>query len=94
MPLSSKPITIEITYSNSETKKLGVKEGDQFQAFREYYLRNKSVIIDGALQYKPVRVLKQQCWFEVNGVQCVAYKCQHDEDVMIPVTTCKIVKSE
>lgn len=94
MPISNKPITIEITYSNSETQKLGVKIGDQFTAFREYYLKPKSTIVDGKIEYKMVRVLKQQCWFKINDVDCVAYKCQHDDDVMMPVTTCKIVKPE
>ena len=88
MPISTKPITIEITYSNSETQKLGVKIGDQFTAYREYYPVAKKT----GNETKIIRKLKQQCWFKVDYVyDCVAYKCQHDDDVIMPVTTCKII---
>lgn len=94
MPLSTKPIIIEITYSNAETQKLGVKIGDQFTAYREYYTKLKLTPYPNEIQSKVVRVMKQQCWFKVGDMDCVAYKCQHDDDVMMPVTTCKIVKPE
>lgn len=74
--LTKQPVKIEITFSNAETSKLGVKVGDKFDAFQEY--------LDG----KP----KQTCWFTVGKVDCVAYNCQHDEDALILVTTCKILK--
>lgn len=92
MPISTKPTKIEITYSNIETQKLGIKVGDQFTAYREYYFKLKTVIVDGKPEFKKVRVLKQNCWFQKDGIDCIAYKCQHDEDAMMPVTTCKIVK--
>lgn len=92
MPLNNKTTKIEITYSNAETQKLGVKIGDQFEATREYYIKPKTVEINGILETKMIKVFKQQCWFEVNGVQCVAYKCQHDDDAILYVTTCKLVK--
>lgn len=92
MPLSIKPIKIEITYSNSETSKLGVKKGDVVEAYREYYMKSKWISFDGKPEMKIVKVWKQQCWFEIDGVKCVAYKCQHDDDAMLPVTTCKLVK--
>lgn len=92
MPLDNKTTKIEITYSNLETSKLGVKVGDQFEATREYYMKGKSVIVDGKLDIKMVRVFKQQCWFTIDGIECVAYKCQHDEDAVLLVTTCKLIK--
>jgi hypothetical protein len=90
MPLSKKTFQIEITYSNSETAKLGVKVGDRFEAYREYYEKPTNRIIDK--KNTIVHVLKQQCWFKVGDVDCVAYKCEHDEDAMLLVTTCKLVK--
>jgi len=74
--ITKQSVKIEITYSNSETSKLGVKIGDQFEAVQE--------LLNG----KP----KQTCWFSVNNQDCVAYNCQHDEDAQILVTTCKILK--
>jgi hypothetical protein len=74
--ITLKSVKIEITYSNSETSRLGVKVGDKFEASQEY--------LDG----KP----KMQCWFNVDGTDCVAYSCQHDEDAQIKITTCKILK--
>ncbi|MBN8565259.1 MAG: hypothetical protein J0M25_00805 [Flavobacteriales bacterium] len=74
--ITYKSVKIEITYSNSETERLGVKVGDKFEASQEY------------LNGKP----KMQCWFNVNGTDCVAYACQHDEDAQIKITTCKILK--
>lgn len=94
MPISDKPIKIEITYSNSETSKLGLKVGQVKVAHREYYIKAKNIMVDGKPEVKLVKVWKQQCWFEIDGVSCVAYKCQHDDDVMLPVTTCKIIKEE
>lgn len=91
MPISEKPITIEITYSNKETQKLGVNVGDRFTAYREYYLKAKKIDVEGKIETKIIRKLKQQCWFKVGDIDCVAYKCQHDDDVMLPVTTCKII---
>lgn len=92
MPLNNKTTKIEITYSNAETQKLGVKIGDQFEATREYYLKTKTIDVNGILIKKRIKVLKQQCWFQVDGVDCVAYKCQHDDDAILYVTTCKLVK--
>lgn len=92
MPISNIPITIEITYSNAETQKLGVKIGDRFTAYREYYLKAKKFLsVEGKNKIPIVRVMKQQCWFKVGDTDCLAYKCQHDEDAMILVTTCKLV---
>lgn len=87
MPISEKPITIEITYSNGETQKLGVKIGDRFTAYREYYPVARKI----ENETKIIRKLKQQCWFKIGDIDCVAYKCQHDDDVVMPVTTCKII---
>lgn len=71
------PVKIQITYSNTETQRLGVKEGDVFDAENETF------------NGKP----KLQCWFKAkNGKSCIAYNCQHDEDELIKVTTCKILK--
>lgn len=92
MPISDKPIKIEITYSNLETSKLGVKAGDIFTAFREYYPIVRTYENNGKIEKKIVRKMKQACWFKVDGVDCVAYKCQHDEDARMLVTTCKIIE--
>ncbi len=74
--ITKKPVKIEITYSNAETSKLGVKAGDQFEALQEVYKG----------------IPKQTCWFTIDNHDCVAYNCQHDEDAQILVTTCKILK--
>ena len=72
--LTYKPVKIEITYSNSETRKLGIKEGDIFDAEQEYF------------NDKP----KYSFFFSKNGENCVAYDVKHDEEAMLMVTTCKI----
>ncbi|MBC5835784.1 hypothetical protein G6N05_05240 [Flavobacterium sp. F372] len=72
--LTYKPVKIEITYSNSETRKLGINEGDVFDAEQEF------------LNGKP----KLSFYFTKDGKRCVAYDVKHDEEAMIMVTTCKI----
>ena len=72
--LTYKPVKIEITYSNSETRKLGINEGDVFEAEQEF------------LNGKP----KWSFYFTKDGESCVAYDVKHDEEAMIMVATCKI----
>lgn len=75
--LTLEPVTIEIVYSNSETRKSGVQEGQIFKARQEYY------------KGKP----QSKFWFEAkDGTDCIAYDVQHDDDAFLPVTTCKVVE--
>lgn len=74
--ISSVLVKIEITYSSPESQKLGIRVGDQFEAYQDYF------------NGKP----KQTCWFTINDVEQHAFACQHDEDAQILVTTCKILK--
>jgi hypothetical protein len=76
--LTYEPVTIEIVYSNSETRKCGIKEGDIIRARQEYYKGNP----------------RSTFFFEKDGNNCVAYDTMHDEDAYILVTTCKVVKEK
>lgn len=72
--LTYKPVKIEIVYSNSETRKLGIKEGDVFDALHEHYKGQPKMAFQ----------------FEKDGNHCIAYAAEHDDDPMVMVTTCKI----
>lgn len=76
--LTYKDVKIEILYSNIETRKIGIKEGDVFEGKQEF------------LNGKP----KSNIHFTHEDNDCVAYDAQHDEDAYILVTTCRIVPQD
>ena len=56
--ITKKPVKIEITYSNAETSKLGVKAGDQFEALQEVYKGIPKTLVLGPI----LKTLNFQSW--------------------------------
>ena len=74
--LTYKTVKIEITYSNVETRKEGVFEGDIYDGQQEFYKGKPK----SSVQFK-----------SKSGADCIAYDVQHDDDLYVAVTTCKIL---
>lgn len=95
MPLDNTPVRIEIITLSKEHSKLGLEIGNLFDAFAEFNIVERTFFLGtgdcGSKTTKEKRY-SNRYHFDFNKSPIVAYKCDHDEDAVILVTTCKLVK--